>query len=192
MLLNGGPGATRLLEVGGQKLIIVSGPPGSGKTTLARTLADQLGCPLLSRDAIKQGLVLAHPGFVATTSDPLTLRAYSVFFDAIRLFFAAEATAVVEAAFQHDLWVGGLGDIATSGSVRIIRCSLPENLARARMSRRLTDDPSRAAHADAEWLATAPTFDHLHLDLPTMDVDTSEGYEPSLGRLLDFCVDDHG
>lgn len=36
------------------RLIAITGPPGSGKTTLANALAKQFGLPLLSRDAIKE------------------------------------------------------------------------------------------------------------------------------------------
>jgi adenylate kinase family enzyme len=42
-------------------LVIVSGPPGSGKTTLAHKIAAALGCPAISRDEIKQGM--AHATF---------------------------------------------------------------------------------------------------------------------------------
>lgn len=186
-----GPADTTLSGMGGPRLIIVSGPPGSGKTTLARILADQLGCPLLSRDAIKQGLVSAHPGYVATTNDRLTLRAYTVFFDAIRLLSTAGVTLVVEAAFQHELWVAGLGDLADSPSVRIVRCSLRVDLARSRTTIRLAEDPSRSAHADAEYLASASSFDAIHLAAPTLDVDTADGYAPDVSTLVDFCADSH-
>jgi predicted kinase len=43
-------------------VVLVNGPPGSGKTTLARGLAPVLDLPLLSKDAVKETL-LDHLGF---------------------------------------------------------------------------------------------------------------------------------
>jgi len=36
--------------------VVVSGPPASGKTTLARTIAPALDLPLIAKDTIKQAL----------------------------------------------------------------------------------------------------------------------------------------
>jgi dephospho-CoA kinase len=38
-------------------LIVVTGRPGSGKTTLTRTLAPLVRCPVVSRDELKEGFV---------------------------------------------------------------------------------------------------------------------------------------
>lgn len=38
------------------RLIIVSGPPASGKTTLAHRLAESVGAPAICRDEIKEGM----------------------------------------------------------------------------------------------------------------------------------------
>jgi len=38
------------------KLIIINGLPGTGKTTIAKPLAEQLGFPLVSKDTIKEFL----------------------------------------------------------------------------------------------------------------------------------------
>jgi uridine kinase len=48
-------------------LVVVSGPAGSGKTTLAHTIARAVGCPAICRDEIKEGrpalmLPAAHKG----------------------------------------------------------------------------------------------------------------------------------
>jgi predicted kinase len=40
----------------GRRLVLVSGPPGAGKSTLARPLAAELGFALLSKDLIKEAL----------------------------------------------------------------------------------------------------------------------------------------
>jgi predicted kinase len=41
--------------------VVVSGPAGSGKTTLALALAPALGLPLLAKDTIKQALMTVLP-----------------------------------------------------------------------------------------------------------------------------------
>jgi predicted kinase len=38
------------------RLVVVTGPPASGKTTVARAVADALGWPLLTKDALKETL----------------------------------------------------------------------------------------------------------------------------------------
>jgi adenylate kinase family enzyme len=39
-------------------LIVVTGRPGAGKTTLAHTLARMIRCPALIRDELKEGFVM--------------------------------------------------------------------------------------------------------------------------------------
>jgi predicted kinase len=41
--------------------VIASGPHGSGKTTLARAIAPQLGLPLIAKDTIKEALMRVLP-----------------------------------------------------------------------------------------------------------------------------------
>jgi adenylate kinase family enzyme len=44
-------------------LIVVSGPPGSGKTTLAHQIARAVVSPSFHRDEIKEGMAHATPAF---------------------------------------------------------------------------------------------------------------------------------
>ncbi|MFT4163629.1 MAG: ATP-binding protein [Microlunatus sp.] len=178
--------------MGRPTLILVTGPAGSGKTTLAHDLARAIGCPALSRDEIKEGMVFSNPGFVPSTNDALTMRTYGLFFETISLLLRAEVTLVAEAAFQHRLWVQGLAGIGLEGvgdlaTLRIVRCSVPEEVARTRQEQRLLTQSTRAAHADAQHLTEAAPFDPIHLDLPTLDIDTSDGWHPDLSTIADFC-----
>jgi hypothetical protein len=50
-------------------LIVVSGPMGSGKTTLAHRIAQAVGCPAICRDEIKEGMVQATPEFAPRPGD---------------------------------------------------------------------------------------------------------------------------
>ena len=173
--------------MGRPALILVTGPAGSGKTTLAYAVGAALGGPVVSRDAIKEGMAAAEPGFVPTTSDPLTLRTYGTFFANLDLLLRAEVTTVAEAAFQHQLWTQGLGMLDGLADLKVIRCRVDDEVAAARMQRRRTEQPTRAAHGDLEHLAAAAPFAPLGLEVPTLDVDTSDGYRPELAVVLAFC-----
>jgi predicted kinase len=168
-------------------LILVTGPAGSGKTTLAHQLAAYVGCPALCRDEIKEGMVASNPGFVASTSDPLTTRTYDLFFEAIALFLNAEVTLVAEAAFQHRLWWQGLEPLTGLAALKVIRCQLPDDVANQRLLARMVIQATRAAHADAEHVSAPRTFDAIHIAAPTLDVDTSDGWRPGLDQIAAFC-----
>ena len=170
------------------KLIVVSGQGGSGKTTLAHRLAAAIGCPAICRDEIKEGMVHAYgPGFVAETSDPLTQRTFPLFFDCVRLLLAGGVTVVAEAAFQHKLWVQGLTPLRGLAEVRVVRCSAPDEVLLERRHRRLAEVATRSAHADSGTLHALPAWDAIHLDVPTLDVDTTDEYRPGLAALADFA-----
>jgi predicted kinase len=173
--------------VGRPTLIVVSGPAGSGKTTLAHQVATTIGCPAVCRDEIKEGMVLSHPGFVPSPSDPLTRRTYGLFFETLNLLLRGEVTLVAEAAFQHRLWSQGLAPLRDLAELKIVRCSVPDQVARDRQRQRLAAQATRSAHADAEHLSGTDAFEPVHLEVPTLDVDTSDGWAPGLAEIADFC-----
>ncbi|GIF48480.1 putative kinase [Asanoa ferruginea] len=160
-------------------LVVVSGPPGSGKTTLAHAIGRAVGCPVVSRDEIKEGMAHATPGFVAAPSDPLTMRTLPVFFDLLRLLLSAGVTTVAEAAFQDRLWRPGLEPLRPLAQLRVIQCHVDPAVAARRMGER-----RRPAHADGQW--SVPGFERIALPVPELDVDTTDGYQPDLGAVVDF------
>lgn len=175
-------------------LIIVSGPPASGKTTLAHAIARAVPCPAICRDEIKEGMVHAEGSYTADWGGPIAQRTYETFFGVLELLLRAGGTVVAEAAFQDKLWRPKLEPMLELAELRIVHCEVGAALARSRIERRAIEDPvGRAAHPDRKLLEALDSgelsheaFDPIALSAPAIHVDTTEGYEPDLSQILAF------
>ena len=179
--------------VASPSLIVVSGSAGSGKTTLAHAIASAIGCPAICRDEIKEGMAHTSPGFTPSTGDPLSQRTLTTFFDVLHLLLSRGVTVVAEAAFQDRRWRPGLEALADLATIRIIRCTVDADVARARIARRVQQDTRRAVHDDQGLLRALATgtdsldaFVPISLPAPTIHVDTTSGYDPKISDIVAF------
>lgn len=157
-------------------LAIVTGKPGSGKTTLAAALADELRCPLVSRDRLKEGALRTF-SFDLAEEPKLAQRICDAFFAEIELLARNGISAVADAAFQHKVWAPKLEPILDLVDVRVVICELSPEAAKARCQERLRQDPLWSRyHPSADDLERLiATYDPPKLDAPTLHIDASRG-----------------
>lgn len=175
------------------KLVIVTGRPGSGKTTLAKEVGKVLHFPVLSRDEVKEGYVstfnVKHDELPVDTNKKAT----EIFFKIVDFLLSQNVSLIAEAAFQHKVWEPEITKFQNSANAFLIICEVDPEIAAKRHLQRGLDDPKREFfHGDnrvTHFKKTGvvlppadyelPSFDNI----PTTNVLTLEGYSPSLKEI---------
>jgi predicted kinase len=172
------------------KLVIVTGRPGSGKTTLAKELSKLLHLPVVVRDEIKEGYVntfkVKHEELPEGASKTVT----EIFFKTINFLLSQKISLVVEAAFQHKIWEPEINRLKNSASISLVICDVAAELAAKRHLQRGLADPKREFfHGDnrvshykktGELLPAGDYSPPIFEDIPTIKVSTEDGYDPNL------------
>jgi len=175
-------------------LIVVTGSPASGKTTLAHILAGKINCPLISRDELKEGFIntLNVPHIQLDKS--ADLHVYDIFFETIELLISKEISIVIEAAFQDTLWRPKLLNLLNKANIKIVICKTNPGLIKSRFAKRLLNNPDREKyHGDGLLSLSKEKFTELtenykpvNVDAPTLQVDTTENYNPTIEEIINF------
>lgn len=151
-----------------RRFVVVAGPPGTGKTTVAGPLAIALGLPLIAKDPIKEALMEAL-GSPRDVEESRRLGAAAV--TAMLAVASTSCGAVLESTFYPQT-IDALR--AFPGRFVEVRCSCPREVALDRYRR-------RAATRDAGHLDSRRTDDELWNPLlldplglgPVVTVDTT-------------------
>jgi adenylate kinase family enzyme len=128
-----------------RRFVLVAGPPGAGKTTLAEPLAVELCLPLIAKDPIKEALMVAF-GTPRSVEESRMVGGAAV--KALLAVAATSRGAVLESTFYPET-VSALR--ALSGRFVEVRCSVPREVALARYrARRRHAGHFEAARTDEE------------------------------------------
>jgi predicted kinase len=82
--------------------VVVTGPPASGKSTIARELARALPAPLIAKDPVKEALFDGLGTGDAEWSKKLGIATYAILFLTLEQEVAAGRSCVLEANFDHN------------------------------------------------------------------------------------------
>lgn len=174
-------------------LVIVSGAPGAGKTTLGLAVSARLGLPFLAKDDLKEAIgdELGAPSDVPE-SQRLGLAAYRILYDVTARILEAGGGAVIESNFRRGQSEPELRVIVELADARLVHCTAAAETIRARYAARYQRGDRHPVHLDnlragalADDLATG-RFEPLDLDIPTLEVATDDGYTPGLDQILEF------
>jgi predicted kinase len=168
------------------RLLIVTGLPATGKSTLARRLAARYRLPLLAKDAIKESLLDETGAVDSLRSRKLSDASFRMLFAELRQLAAADIDVVLEGNFragQHEAPLRAL----PSARIAQVLCRVDEAERLRRIGARTGDPGRHPAHGDA----TAPreSSTDSFLDLPgerlLLDTGTASTDAGDIGQRLD-------
>jgi predicted kinase len=172
-------------------LVIVSGAPAVGKTTLSRRLAQELRLPLIAKDNIKEllGAALGAPDLDA--SKRLGAATYTLLYAFAGWLLDAGVGLVLESNFWHGASEVHLAPLVARARAVLVHCeAAPEVILRRYAERAMQGERHPVHFSDADDLPrlrevmAEGRFDPLDLDLPMIRVQTDDGYAPGFARVL--------
>lgn len=129
-------------------VILIQGKPATGKTTIAKVLAEKLEYPYVSKDEIKENLydnMTDKKSFRVEDSKALGIKSFDILYTLLESLIASGTHVVLDAAWNSDFANKRLNDLATKyPGVRFVQvfCETEETL---RM-KRFTDRANTSRH----------------------------------------------
>jgi len=159
------------------QLILVTGLPAAGKSTLARELARVLRTPLIGKDMIKEPLFEVLGTGDSGFSRQLSAASFAVLFAVARELLMRDLSVILEGNFRTGEHEGPLLETLPPGSqpaavIVQVLCRVEEAERLERLRRRGADPGRHAGHRDLAPRATRDGEAFLQLPGRRIEVDT--------------------
>lgn len=144
-------------------LVVVCGPPGVGKSTVAELIADRTGADRLRTDVVRRDVV-PDPDY----TDEERRRVYEELFERASGALADDHRLVLDGTFQYRETRDRAADLAAEfgADFELVRVTCDEQTVRQRLAER-TDDPSDAVFENYRTIRRS--FDPVRRDHTTVD-----------------------
>ncbi len=131
-------------------LVIVNGPPGAGKTTLGRKLAQETGLPFISKDDIKEILFDILGWEDREWSKKLGHASMEILFHLAECELRAGRSALLETAFHVAFHTGRFLDLASRYGCEFLQiyCRATEQVLYERLQKRVRSGERHPGHSD--------------------------------------------
>ncbi len=150
------------------RLILVTGLPGTGKSTLARAIASRYRVPILCKDTIKEPLLDRIGAADRAGSRRLSDASFAIMFGLARECLKAGVDLVLEGNFRpgehEEPLQASMVDFAVE--VAQVLCRTTESVRVARLKARAADPSRHPGHRDVESATEAPQPTNDFLALP--------------------------
>jgi predicted kinase len=176
------------------EVIVVTGMPAAGKSTLARRIASDLHIPLLEKDAIKETLFDSLGTGDAAWSRRLGAASFDLLYTVLQSLVAAGVPVCLEANLPADLWSEKLQVLAERYSLDVIQvvCTATNEVILARWTERRKQPLRHPGHLDESSMISvdsvrqwAQKHGKLDVDGPIIVVDTSHPESIDYPAILD-------
>jgi len=184
------------------RVVLVTGEPGSGKSTLGRELAAAMRVPFIARDDIRGGLAFSEGAWTDSMRRvPSGDDAVEVFLDTVVGLLERNVSCVVEYVVRRSR-PADLERLSAVGDTVVVMVGCDDPMARV-VQRNATDRlvarpavlaaagfSSVAAHTGSLVTRMRQVSDDMvrHFDVPVLHVDTTVGCRPDLATIIVFAT----